>query len=152
MIRPLSVAALCLLLAGPFAAALRCNCSNSKGTAPCRDGVCAVGDDDDDRFAACVALNHSVTGMHYACTHRDTNEQTCDSKPTKSGSTVTACFCSAVDFCNGLNWPVVHSNTAADDDQDDQDDQQVVSHASSIVRSPFFCGIILTVVLHFICR
>uniref|UniRef100_A0A914WTK7 Uncharacterized protein n=1 Tax=Plectus sambesii TaxID=2011161 RepID=A0A914WTK7_9BILA len=108
MMTRLSVVGVFLLVVlPPFAhivGAIRCNCSNSKGAAPCRDGVCAIGAED-ERFAACVALKHSVTGMHYACAHRDSDEQECNSKVIKSGSLVTACFCSAGDFCNGLTWP-----------------------------------------------
>lgn len=126
--------------------ALRCKCSNSKGAAPCRDGVCAIGDDD-ERFAACVALNHSITGMHYACAHRDSDEQTCDSKRTKSGAVVTACFCSKGDFCNGINWP---PPPTADPRTIHFDNNPVVKAASSLVQCTFLNGLVVSLLAVFL--
>uniref|UniRef100_A0A914V602 Uncharacterized protein n=1 Tax=Plectus sambesii TaxID=2011161 RepID=A0A914V602_9BILA len=113
--------------------ALRCYCTTSKGAAECENNVCEFAVDsseESDARPACAALNHSISGIHYACVRSKTeaDETTCKVGPTGNGGTVTACWCRDVDFCNRN----LFDRTLMDTDSSSDD---FSTHFSSVERS-----------------
>lgn len=96
-----------------FSAALKCKCTQDVGRLKCVDGVC----ESNSSTAACLMLDHEVTGVHFVCSESDLEVGKCIQKKTKTNAVVDICPCRSEDFCNYIKWPkgiVDEATTAVD--------------------------------------
>ncbi len=88
---------------------LKCKCSRTSTDPLCEDdGVCRLSSASNQfKMAVCIAMNHSTSGMHYACSYltRTNTSPECNRRTTKSGQLVDMCLCAHFDFCNVQLWP-----------------------------------------------
>ncbi|MFH4973414.1 hypothetical protein AB6A40_000123 [Gnathostoma spinigerum] len=103
---------------------LRCRCTQSSGNLECIKNVCEV----NDQPAACLMLNHEITGKHYACSQSDLPDGYCHDRKTKSGAIVNVCSCNNEDFCNNKIWPARRVGFLFDGDESDEDVQITGRH------------------------
>ncbi|CAD5216312.1 unnamed protein product [Bursaphelenchus okinawaensis] len=108
--------------------ALKCKCTQGSSKTPCEDGICEVGTD-----GSCLALNHEVSGVHYACTISTMKDGECTEKRTKSNQKIKVCSCRGQDYCNYVRFPMSQEQRSIVDSEVDDDD--TTSGSEAIVMS-----------------
>lgn len=79
-------------------------------------------------------LDHSITGVHYACSRSEWNETQCEQRTTKSGAIVNVCACKSADYCNYRKWPQKNAKIY-DNFYDDSTNEHSIIKSSSNRRS-----------------